>query len=77
MAECYFHDPNQISKSFSDQDLFRLCANTDLQRESIFAKGPATCSTTPRAKSPLAANSASKKPPGEGKNSSLGQKATP
>ena len=32
--------------------LFRLCANTDPQRDSIFTKGPPTCSTTPPAKSP-------------------------
>jgi 4-hydroxy-3-polyprenylbenzoate decarboxylase len=36
--------------------LFRLCANTDPQRDSIFTKGPPTCSTTRPAKSPSAAN---------------------
>ena len=44
--------------------LFRLCANTDPQRDSTVAvrkdspKARPTCSTTPRAKSPSAANSA-------------------
>jgi hypothetical protein len=31
----------KIQNRFSDQDLFRLCSNTDLQRDSIFTKGPA------------------------------------
>ena len=45
--------------------LFRLCANTDPQRDSLVAvrkdspKVRPTCSTTPPAKSPAAANSAS------------------
>ena len=44
--------------------LFRLCANTDPQHDSTVAvrkdspKARPTCSTTPRAKSPSAANSA-------------------
>ena len=39
--------------------LFRLCANTDPQRDSIFTKGPRMSWITPPAKSPWAANSAS------------------
>ena len=48
--------------------LFRLCANTDPQRDSMVAvrkdspKARPTCSTTPPAKSPAAANSASTRP---------------
>jgi UbiD family decarboxylase len=44
--------------------LFRLCANTDPQRDSLVVvrkdspKARPTCSTTPPAKSPAAANSA-------------------
>ena len=36
--------------------LFRLCANTDPQRDSPFTKGRPTCSTTPPAKWRWAAN---------------------
>ena len=44
--------------------LFRRCTNTDPQRDGLVAvrkdspKARPTCSTTPRAKSPAAANSA-------------------
>ena len=39
--------------------LFRLCANIDTQRDSTSPKARPTRSTTPPAKSPAAANSAS------------------
>ena len=42
--------------------LFRLCANTDPQRDSIFTRGPAECSPTPPAKSASARNWGSMRP---------------
>jgi len=53
------------SKAPTSKVPFRLCANTDPQRDSMVAvrkdspKARPTCSTTPPAKSPAAANSAS------------------
>jgi hypothetical protein len=37
--------PDDVDVHNTSEVLFRLCANTDPQRDSIFTKGPPTCST--------------------------------